>query len=368
MGILLRARRGIPEFARRALAGEEATIVAFGTSVTLAGHYLARLPAALAAETGNPKLRLVTCGLRGFISLWAAFRVRDDVLPHRPDLVLIEFAHNEVVDEAVASSNAAIDPIVAQVREVNPRCEFALVYLAMQGHAAAGPSPAMLAQERAADYYGFPSIDLATLTEDLVAAGTASWSAEDVSAITFDGVHHNPITEELLGAPFAAAFRELLRAPALPGAPVPPVRNRFFSGAWRAPASQYVAGGSWATGVPHNHDFRNAEAYSGEVLEAMDTGAVLRIAFEGRGVSAWLMGMGRLSVTLSGRPEPYTVEVASGHQWTVLPLLPPELAEGSHVVELTVTKRPVIFGDLFVTGTPLGEPKRGGNGPPGVVP
>jgi lysophospholipase L1-like esterase len=348
---LLTLRDGIPRFAAKARAGEPATIVAFGTSMTLFGQYLARLPAALEAETHNASIRLVNRGLRGFVSFAAAFRVADDVLPHVPDLVLVEFAHNDGTAMAVEFIARALDAIVEQVRRVNPDCEFAFVYLAQAGAAAAGPTPAMTAYERVAGYYGFPSFDLATLTERLVAAGTATWTGEGTPALTFDGVHHTALAEELLGEPFAAAFIELLRAStAAPGAPRP-ARDRSLTGARRAAASRFLVSGRWAVGVPHNHDRRNAQAYEDDVAEATAPEATLVFPFEGSSVFGWIMGSGKVRVLIEGWDEVGMLNGGASPDWQLVNFSP-VLPDGNYVLRLTVLEPPVLFGDLYVVGRP----------------
>jgi lysophospholipase L1-like esterase len=348
---VLTVRDGIPAFAARLAAGDALTVVAFGTSITLFGEYLTHVPAAFVSAAPQARVRFVNRGLRGFITLWGAFRVRDDVLPEVPDLVFIEFAHNDITDDAVHAIPNSLDGMIAQIRGVNPACEFVFVYLATNGAAANGPSPAMRAYEETADYYGFPSIDVATLTEAVIASGAASWNGEAGPALTFDGTHHNPIAADLLGKPFAAALLELIAAsaPLRQPAAVRPIRSPFFAGAYREPASRYLAGGEWATGVPHNHDARNAEAYGLDVAQAMAPGATLRLHFEGELAHIWAMGNGTLSIAIAGDPQPYTAPVTSGEQWNfvaLVPLLPP----GHHVVEVRVTALPVVFGDVFFSG------------------
>lgn len=339
----LTVREGIPAFARRVRGGEAATIVAYGTSMTFGGQYLARVPAAL------PNVKLVVRGQRGYISHWAAFRVRDEVLPHAPDLVLLEFAHNDVTEDALVDCVAGLDGIIAQIRDANPACEIVFVYLAQRGAAADGPSPAMRVHEEIAGYYGLPSIDLATLTEGLVAAGAASWSGEHGPALTVDGVHHGPAAEELIGAPFAAALLELLAASTEPHPPARPVRDRTLSVAWREPASRYIAGGSWGRGLPRDHESRIVEAYTENVAAAIEPGGVLRIPFEGRQAFVWALGMGVITAAFPDRPERFHVPVESGNRWRLRALMP-LWAPGSYVLEATVAQLPVVLGDLFFIG------------------
>jgi lysophospholipase L1-like esterase len=344
VGIRLQVRDGIPAFARRVAAGEEATIVAFGTSMTFGGRYTARVPAVVQAATGNARVQLINRGLRGFISFWAAFRVRDDVLPHAPDLVLVEFAHNDATDDALVDCVSGLDGIIAQVRAAHPACEIAFVYLAPRGVAAAGPSPAMRVHEEIAEYYGIPSIDLATFTEELITSGAAGWPV-----LTVDGVHHAEAAEELLGVPFAHALLGLMRASTDPR-PVPrPIRDRTMAAAWREPASRYISEGKWGRGLPSDHEARIVEAYTENVALAMEAGGKLRIPFTGRQAYVWAMGQGTLTVSFPGRPERFHVPVESGERWRIRALMP-MWEPGEYVLEATVAATPVVLGDLFFVG------------------
>ncbi len=360
MNELLALRDGVPRFAARARSGAPATIVAFGTSMTLFGQYLSRLPAALATTTGNANVRIVNRGLRGYFTFAAAFRVAGDVLPHAPDLVLIEFAHNDAERDALEGIAPALDAIVANVRAVNPDCEFAFVYLAPPGVAAAGPSPAMRVYEEVADYYGFPSFDLAGLSEGLVAAGRASWTAGPAPALTHDGIHHTEAAAELIGGPFAAAFVRLLDASGAAG-PARPVRDRALVQTARTAVADQPFAGQWATGTPPNHSERTCEAYDDRVAEPRAPGSAFRLRFEGTRVLLWAMGSGALEVALDGRPERYRVEVRSGPGWSIHTITPP-LAPGDHVLEATALELPLVLGDLFIVGR-----LAGGTAAPGVV-
>ena len=349
MSAVLRARDGIPRFARRARSGEPATIVAYGTSMTQFGRYLARLPAVLEAVSGNARIRLVNRGFRGYFTFAGAFRVADAVLPEAPDLVLLEFAHNDVEADALAAIAPALDGIIAQVRAAHPDCEFAFVYLAAPGAAAAGPTPAMRIHEAVADYYGYPSFDLATLSEALVSAGAAGWSAGELPALTWDGVHHSDAAAELIGAPFAAAFAELLRAS--PGPPVAPkpVRERSLAQTARVPVAVLTKAGPWANGRPPNHDTRNCDAYDEAAAEPLVLQSAFRLWFEGRQVYLWAMGDGLLEVAVGGIAERFNVEVRSGSEWS-FHTISPRLAHGKHLLDAVALRLPLVLGDLFIVG------------------
>ena len=360
MSELLTLREGIPRFAARVRAGAPATVVAFGTSMTLFGQYLARLPAALAAATGNAQVRLVNCGLRGYFTFAAAFRVVDDVLPHVPDLVLIEFAHNDAERDALDAIAPALDAIVANVRTVNPDCEFAFVYLAPPGVAAAGATAAMRAYDEVADYYGFASFDLAAWSERLVAEGRAAWMAGSAPALTTDGIHHTETAAELIGGPFAEAFVRLLDVSGAAGPPRPG-RDRSLVQTARTPVADQPFAGQWATGIPPNHAERTCEAYDDRVAEPRAPGAAFRLRFEGTRVLLWAMGNGALEIGLDGSSDRYRVEVRSGPGWSIHTITPP-LAPGEHMLEATALELPLVLGDLFVVGS-----LTGGTAAPGVL-
>jgi lysophospholipase L1-like esterase len=348
---LLAIRDGLPRFAARLRAGTPSTIVAFGTSMTLFGQYLAALPAALTAVQPAAPVRLINRGLRGFFSFAAAFRAGSDVLPHDPDLVLIEFAHNESEPDAVATIPQALDGIIAQVRAVNPQCEFAIVLLVPLGAAASGPNAAMRAHEERAGYYGFPTFDLATLTERLVAGGSAPWTGE--GGLTTDGIHHSERAAELIGGPFAEAFVELLRASDHTVPEPRPVRDYSLARLARTPVAAHATSESWATGIPPNHATRNCEAYDDVVAQPLEAGATFRIGFEGTLAYLWAMGSGAIATMADDSGVRNRVEINSGSEWS-FHTISPVLASGEHTLEVVALELPLILGDLFIIGRLLG--------------
>jgi lysophospholipase L1-like esterase len=342
----VRLRGGTPRFARRVQRGEPTTIVAFGTSITLGGQYLSALVPALTQRSGNDRIRLVNCGRRGFCTMMAPYRVSSDVLPAEPDLVVIEFAHNDLTPDAVRDIPAALHGIVAQLRAGRPGCECAFVYLAQPGTVAAGPTPAMVAYETVADYFGFPSIDLATPLEALVARGEAAWTGGD-DALTSDGIHHTPAAAALLAEPFAAAFAQLLDP--LPDLPViPAISTPYEQAAWR-PAQALIGSGEWAIGVPHGHASRNADAYADTVAQPLEASASLRFAFDGVFAFAWTMGSTMLETRYAGELPPQRFGIASGNLWAFTPLTP-FFARGRHTVEVFRGDGEAVFGDIYVVG------------------
>ena len=365
---VLQARSGLPRFASKIASGEPAVIVAFGTSMTLhsrggirlGARYLDALVPALRDAAKNPNITLHCKGLEGFNSLWAAYRVHTDVVPLRPDLVLLEFAHNDTAEAMQPMIPYALHAIVAQIREALPACEIAIVILQPRGLTAEAPSGAMRAHEAIADYYGFPSFDLATLSDRLVAQGRE---------LTFDGTHHNEAAATLLGVPFADAFLELIRASAsLQPLSVPPPDEtcraglcnldylplsrmvRDFRRARRASAATFTAAGWTAGPADAGHErSRNAAAYLDAVAGAKESGASFSFRFRGTHALVWALATGgAMRIEVDSRT--YALDLPRDeHTWLPLPLTP-DLEDREHRVSVTATGLPLVLGDIYFIG------------------
>lgn len=341
---ILRRRAGLPRLRRLVAAGESAAIVAFGTSLTLGGHYLARLPAA--------RFTLINRGRNGYTTLGAAFRVADDVLPHAPDLVLIEFAHNDVTGDLVNFTARALEGMLAQIRRARPACEFVFVYLALPGAAQHGPTPAMAAYERVAERHGIPSIDLATLAEALVAQESAVWQGAAPNALTVDGIHHGPAAAQLIGAPFAAAFAQLLESDGDDAAPpVADVPGDALTATLRLPAAACERTGAWSIRGPRAGEERGAGIDEEGFAEAVEPGATLRVAFTGTDAFAWASGSGVFGVRVAETGERFRIGVEAPGKWNLRALMPSHPA-ARYTLEIIALNAGLVLGDLNVVGEP----------------
>jgi lysophospholipase L1-like esterase len=346
---LLRAREGIPRSARRLRAGQPVSIVAFGTSLTLGGAYLDRLPAALKASYPNARWTLTNRGRNGYMTLGAAFRVDADVLPYAPDLVIVEFAHNDVTPILVDFIPSALEGIIAQIRAVLPHCEFVFVYLALPGMAANGPSLAMTAYEAIAHDQGIPSIDLATLSEMLVAGGEADWQGPPERALTVDGVHHGPAAARLLGEPFAEAFLTLLAESNHDSAPPPGTRQGAMTAVARVRAADCLLNGVWAVRPLQPSEERGAGIDEEGLAEAVQPGATIQLAFHGTNAYCWVSGSGVLGVRIEPIGERYRVGVEAVGKWSLCSLMETQPA-AEYKVDVIALNAGLLLGDVGITG------------------
>ena len=349
MTSILRRRAGIPRFARLLRAGERATLVAFGTSLTLAGAYLDRLPGALRTAYPDSRVTLINRGRNGYMTLGAAFRVADDVLPHAPDLVTFEFAHNDVTQDVIDYIPDALEGMIAQILRVAPRCEFVFVYLALPGLAKGGPTSAMQAYEDVAQRYGIPSIDLATLSEALIASGAAIWYGDETLALTEDGIHHGPAAARLLGEPFAAAFLDLLAAEGVGPATLAPPQGALSTVA-RVRAADRLNSGAWAVRPTRPAELRGAGIDEEGLAEALEPGATVRLTFNGTSAFLWVSGSGVLGVRVVETDERYRVGVDAVEKWHLCSLMGTHSA-ARHTLDVIALNPGLLLGDLGLVGT-----------------
>ncbi|HTX03148.1 MAG TPA: SGNH/GDSL hydrolase family protein [Candidatus Acidoferrales bacterium] len=355
---MLVTRRGIPRVAHKIVTGEAVRLVAFGTSMSThsdfgvrkSGYYLDMIVPTLSRKYNNNRIELLYRGLEGFPSLWGVHRVRSDLLPTNPDLVLLEFAHNDV-----GYPPAAIEAMVAIVTLIHaalPVCEICIVLLAPPGSARDEPNGAMRAHESIAEYYGFPTFDLATLAERVVASGAATWTGDPNTALTYDGIHHSVRAITLIGAPFATAFDELVQAslqlPQLPNMPSPPT---VLVRADRAALREFADAG-WTIGPAPKEITRrrSAAAYIDEIAVARNVGASFQVSFVGKHVQVWTLPMGgAISVEFDGLKQSVDLPAEGEGIWRLITLAS-DMPDIRHTVRVSVDRLPVTFGDVHFVG------------------
>ncbi len=346
---ILHARAGIPRFTRLLRTGEPAKIVAFGTSLTLGNAYLDRLPRALDAAYPAARCTLINRGRNGYMTMAGAFRVAEDVLPHAPDLALIEFAHNDVTEVLVEYIASALEGMLAQIRGSYPNCEFAFVYLALPGTAEAGPTAAMSVYEAVANACGIPSFDLATYSEALVRAGSAVWYGDLERALTVDGIHHAPAASALLGEPFAAGFLQLLDAGG-DGPHILPPRASALLTVSRIRAADRLSSGVWEVRALAPTELRGAGIDEEGVAEAREAGATVRVAFTGSNAFAWVSGAGVFGVRILETNERFRIGVDAVAKWFWCSLMETHAA-GHYTLEIVALDAGLLIGDICFSGT-----------------
>jgi lysophospholipase L1-like esterase len=170
----LRARDGLANFFAKARAGGKVTVAYFGGSITAANGWRPQTTAWLQQRYPKAQFMEVNAAIGGTGSDLGVFRLEQDVLAHRPDLVFVEFAVNDggAPPEQIYR---CMEGIVRQIRRADPATDICFVYTMHDGmlsDLAAGRLPrSASAMELIADHYGIPSIHLAQEAARRILAG-----------------------------------------------------------------------------------------------------------------------------------------------------------------------------------------------------
>ncbi|HUS92435.1 MAG TPA: SGNH/GDSL hydrolase family protein [Phycisphaerae bacterium] len=173
---LVRPRGGLPNVLAKLTAGGEVRIAYFGGSITAQAGW--RVKTLKWFQETWPKARLVeiNAAIGGTGSSLGVFRVGQDVLAHKPDLVFVEFAVNDGGADP-RTIWRAMEGIVRQVWRADPKTDICYVYTIhtagmpkdyLQGNCPRSTS----AMEMLADHYGTPSINVGLRIVQLHEAGT----------------------------------------------------------------------------------------------------------------------------------------------------------------------------------------------------
>jgi hypothetical protein len=157
----------------------------------------------------SAKFSEINASIGGTGSDLGVFRVKQDVLEKKPDLLFVEFAVNDG-GAAPEQIYRCMEGIVRQTWRTLPDCDICFVYTLTEALAPAmleGKFPrAASAMEKIADHYGIPSIHMAMEVAKLAKEGKLIWKAPlpktdeekkalgDKFVFAADGTHPHPET------------------------------------------------------------------------------------------------------------------------------------------------------------------------------
>ena len=177
-----RPRNGLPNFLAKAnTAGAEIKIGYLGGSITAQPGWRPKTLAHFQKTYPQANFSEINAAIGGTGSDLGVFRLKQDVLDHKPDLMFVEFA----VNDGGASPEQifrCMEGIVRQTWKALPECDICFVYTLTESLA-----PAMLegkfqrsasAMEKIADHYGIPTIHMAMEVAKLAKEGKLVWKAK----------------------------------------------------------------------------------------------------------------------------------------------------------------------------------------------
>jgi lysophospholipase L1-like esterase len=177
-----RQRNGLPNFLAKAnTAGAEIKIGYLGGSITAQNGWRPKTLAHFQKTWPQAKFSEINAAIGGTGSDLGVFRLKQDVLDHKPDLLFVEFAVNDGGAQPEQIFRC-MEGIVRQTWKALPECDICFVYTLTEALA-----PAMLegkfqrsasAMEKIADHYSIPTIHMAMEVAKLAKEGKLAWKAK----------------------------------------------------------------------------------------------------------------------------------------------------------------------------------------------
>ncbi len=176
-----RPRAGLPNFfAKATTAGAEVKIAYLGGSITAQPGWRPKTLAHIQKTFPTAKFSEINAAIGGTGSDLGVFRLKQDVLDAKPDLLFVEFAVNDGGAEPQQIFRC-MEGIVRQTWRALPQCDIAFVYTITEQLAPPlleGKFPrAASAMEEVAEHYGVPTIHMCMEVARLAKAGKLVWKA-----------------------------------------------------------------------------------------------------------------------------------------------------------------------------------------------
>ena len=307
-------RDGIGNFLAKAAADEPVKVAYFGGGIHHGG-WRSTLMAWLRERYGEvEEISAGVCDcVRG--SGFSLYRFEHDVLAHKPDLVLVDFASDDHQADPSAIQRT-IEGVVRQARKADPQLDLLFVYAFRDGFEddyAEGLLPhTVSAYERVADHYGVPSINMGYRIAELHRQEKllTKASAEEAKAagkllFSTDGVRPSADAHRIYGEVIVSALGELSAdAQAAPHDLRDPHAPDNLERARQVPITREMLSGEWEE-LPADHELRKRFAPHMDTIWLTTTpGAKLTFKFKGTAASIYdLMGpdTGRARITLDGK-------------------------------------------------------------------
>ena len=313
----LQSRQGLGNVAAKLRNGQPVTVAVFaggshaqGQWTSAVGEWLrGRYPVAKLTIRNSP----IEGGFRG--SGVSVFRLGHDVLRHRPDLLIVDFAADDLEsNEEAVQANA--EGMVRQARKADPNMDVLFVYamrLEYEADYTKGFCPGTVAYERTAARYGVPAINmgfrLARMAHEgkltLRATAAEAKAKPDRPVFTNDGVYVTSSGVRLYATIIPEDLAKLLSDAAVRSHAFPkPLLAHNMEGAIQMPITREMLGGDWQEVVPAEVAGRDFSNHFDRLWVTQTPGTKLTFRF--RGTRVWIFDVfgpatGRVKVTVDGQ-------------------------------------------------------------------
>ncbi|TCO95745.1 GDSL-like lipase/acylhydrolase family protein [Chthoniobacter flavus] len=175
------ARGGLPNFLKKAQTpGAEIKIAYFGGSITAQAGWRPKTLAYFQKTYPSAKFSEINAAIGGTGSDLGVFRLQQDVLEKKPDLMFVEFATNDG-GASPEQITRCMEGIVRQTWKAAPDCDICFVYTLTE--AAVAPmlegkyQRSASVMEKVAEHYNIPSIHMGMEVTKLAKEGKLVWKA-----------------------------------------------------------------------------------------------------------------------------------------------------------------------------------------------
>lgn len=171
-------RQGLPNFFRKATAGDSARVGFIGGSITNAVGWRDNIMNWFKARYNNNKIVQVNAAIGGTNSTYGVFRIEKDLFTKSSyDLIFIEFAVNDSgTDPEVEKS---IEGMIRKIWSQNPKTDICMIYTVAAAHltdiAAGKMNMTASKHDSIASYYKIPSVFMGLDTYHAIQSDTVSW-------------------------------------------------------------------------------------------------------------------------------------------------------------------------------------------------
>lgn len=344
-------RRGLANFFRKGGAGGTVRVAYLGGSITAAEGWRVRSLDLFRTLYPRATFEGIPAAIGGTGSDAGVFRLDDDVIRHKPDLLCVEFAANDS-GTPPAEIRRNMEGIVRNTWHALPDCDILFVYTltadGLKALQAGVCGPADEIHEAVADHYGIPSIHLGVeaakleraralvMTAPMIRAFAEGRPAGNVRGIhvnpdgripfSGDGVHPHLETGHVL---YTQAIGRAL--PAIQAASAVPGPHRDLP----VPLDPDVIGevtcldvGMVQPGKGWTRELSNGFAFVGGLVPSLwraAPGAELAFSFQGAGLMLYTLAgpeSGCIELTVDGQTMTHTVFDEFSDRWRVRPFIP----------------------------------------------
>lgn len=318
------ARGGCPNVFQKLQAGKPVKIAYLGGSITAQNGWRPKTLGWFRSQFPKAKVDEINAAIGGTGSDLGVYRLRHDVLQHKPDLLFVEFAVNDggAPPERIHKS---MEGIVRQTWKADPATDICYVYTltkGMLGNLQEGKYPrAASAMEALADHYAIPSIHMGlkvarlektgkvVFAEDKPKAARLAAMKEGTYYFSKDGVHPYDDTGHILYLEAVARAMKEIREAGKAGAHALP--KAFVADNWEdagmVPLSRATLSAGWRKLDPAQDGlakrFRNRMS---EMWVAQNAGESVEFKFRGSDAKIYdLLGpsCGKVSIKVNGKPQ-----------------------------------------------------------------